>query len=162
MRTSVTVQCTGRPVEIQKCGKSPCPGMLSLCCKSHNIFLYISVCSRFCVFLPPVKCQRVCTEGRPSEDCSRCVCDGHVLHGEVHSLTGVPVAGALVALAREPKVIRARTDAKGQFRLAGVCSSTSTLISIRKEKFAPIAVSTYSNTTGLSWVRAVLKSAGEG
>ncbi|KAG8003568.1 Cartilage intermediate layer protein 1, partial [Nibea albiflora] len=131
VRTSVTVQCAGRPVEIQKCGKSACP----------------------------TKCERVCAEGRPSEDCSWCVCDSHVLHGEVHSVTGVPVAGAWVALASQPKVIRARTDAKGQFRLAGVCSSSSTLISIRKEKFALTTVSTSSNTTGFSWVRAVLKSA---
>lgn len=103
----------------------------------------------------------MCTEGRPSEDCSLCVCDNHVLRGEVHTVTGVPVAGALVALAGQPKAIRARTDAKGQFGLKGVCSSSSTLISIRKEKYAPITVPTSSNTTGLSWVQAVLKSAGE-
>ncbi|KAF3691086.1 Cartilage intermediate layer protein 1 [Channa argus] len=130
-RTSETVQCTGRPVELQKCGRSPCPA----------------------------KCQLVCTEGHPSGDCSRCVCEGHVLHGEVQSVTGVPVVGAWVALASQPKVIRARTDAKGQFMLTGLCSFNSTLISIRKEKFSPITVSTSSNTTGFSWVRAVLKSA---
>uniref|UniRef100_A0A3Q3MKV2 Cartilage intermediate layer protein 2 n=1 Tax=Labrus bergylta TaxID=56723 RepID=A0A3Q3MKV2_9LABR len=130
VRDSAPVHCAGRPVEIQKCGKGQCP-----------------------------KCQIVCTEGRPSEDCSRCVCEGHVLHGEVHTVTNVPVVGAWVALANQPKVIRARTDAKGRFRLPGVCSSSSTLISIRKEKFAPITVSTSSNTTGLSWVHAVLKSA---
>ncbi len=139
--------------------------MPSLRYKSHIIFLYIgvfiSLCSRLCVFLPTAKCQRVCSEGRPSEDCNRCVCDGHVLHGEIHSVTGVPVAGAWVALASQPKMIRARTDAKGQFRLTGVCSSSSTSIFIRKEKFAPITVSISSNTTGLSWVRAVLKTAGE-
>uniref|UniRef100_A0A667WUX7 Cartilage intermediate layer protein 2 n=1 Tax=Myripristis murdjan TaxID=586833 RepID=A0A667WUX7_9TELE len=129
VRSSMTVQCVGRPVEIQKCGKSPCPG------------------------------TRVCTEGHPSEDCSRCVCDSHVLVGEVYSVTGVPVAGARVALANRPKIIRARTNVKGQFRLPGICSSSSTLLSIRKEKFAPADVSTSSNTTGLSWVRAVLKSA---
>uniref|UniRef100_A0A672YXL4 Cartilage intermediate layer protein 2 n=1 Tax=Sphaeramia orbicularis TaxID=375764 RepID=A0A672YXL4_9TELE len=84
VRTSETVQCKGRPAEVQKCGKSPCPG---------------------------------------TEDCSRCVCDGHMVRGDVHSVTGVPVAGAWVALANQPKVIRARTDAKGQFRLPGVCSS---------------------------------------
>ncbi|KAM3875636.1 cartilage intermediate layer protein 1 [Diretmus argenteus] len=131
VRTAVTVQCVGRPVEMQKCGKSPCPA----------------------------KCQRVCTEGQPNEDCSRCVCNRHILQGEVYSVTGVPVAGARVALANQPKIIRARTDAKGQFRLLGVCSSSPTLLSIRKEKFAPLAVSTSSNSTGLSWVRAVLKSA---
>uniref|UniRef100_A0A667X915 Cartilage intermediate layer protein 2 n=1 Tax=Myripristis murdjan TaxID=586833 RepID=A0A667X915_9TELE len=124
VRSSMTVQCVGRPVEIQKCGKSPCPG------------------------------TRVCTEGHPSEDCSRCVCDSHVLVGEVYSVTGVPVAGARVALANRPKIIRARTNVKGQFRLPGICSSSSTLLSIRKEKFAPADVSTSSNTTGLSWVRA--------
>lgn len=165
MRTSVTVQCTGRPVEVQKCGKAPCPGMQSLCYKSLNTFLYVSafigLCSHFCVNLSAAKCQNMCPEGHPSEDCSRCVCDGHILRGQVHSVTGVPVAGAWVALASQPKVIHAHTDAKGQFRLTGVCSSRSTLISISKEKFAPIAVSTSSNTTGLSWVHAVLKSAGE-
>ena len=161
MRSSVTVQCPGRPVEIQKCGKSPCPGMQSLRCENHNIFDYIGVFISLRSCLPTAKCQRVCNEGQPSEDCSRCVCESHVLHGEVHSVTGVPVAGAWVALASQPKVIRARTDAKGRFRLKGICSSSSTLMSIRKEKFAPITVSTFSNTTGLSWVRAVLKSAGE-
>ncbi|XP_037626566.1 cartilage intermediate layer protein 1 [Sebastes umbrosus] len=130
-RSSATVECTGRPVEIQKCGKSPCPA----------------------------KCQLVCTEGRPNEDCSRCTCDDHVVHGEVHSVTGAPVGGAWVALASHPKVIRALTDAKGQFRLTGICSSSSTLISIKKDKFTPITISTSSNTTGSSWVRAVLKSA---
>lgn len=131
VRDSVTVHCTGRPVEIQKCGKAPCPA----------------------------KCQLVCTEGRPSEDCSRCVCPGHMLHGDVHTVTNVPIAGAWVALADQPKVVRARTDAKGRFRLPGVCSSTSASISIRKEKFAPITVASSSNTTGASWVHAVLKSA---
>ncbi|XP_061593716.1 cartilage intermediate layer protein 1 [Cololabis saira] len=131
LRTSVTVQCSGRPVEVQKCGKNPCP----------------------------VKCQLVCAVGRPSEDCSRCVCKGHSLHGEIYTVTGVPVAGASVALASHPKVIQARTDVKGQFRLTGVCSSSSTSVTIKKEKFAPITVSTSSNTTGLSWLRAVLRSA---
>lgn len=163
MRTSPTVQCTGRPVEIQKCGKSPCPGVFRV--HRSGVFLNaqptLSALSHLCLLFSTAKCQRVCIEGHPSEDCSRCVCEGHVLHGEVQSVTGVPVAGAWVALASQPKVIRARTDAKGQFLLKGVCSSSSTLISIRKEKFSPITVSTFGNTTGLSWVQAVLKSAGE-
>ncbi|KAE8294338.1 Cartilage intermediate layer protein 1 [Larimichthys crocea] len=100
-------------------------------------------------------CWTACGNPEVWEECM----PNHVLHGEVHSVTGVPVAGAWVALASQPKVIRARTDAKGQFRLTGVCSSSSTLISIRKEKFALTTVSTSSNTTGFSWVRAVLKSA---
>lgn len=100
-------------------------------------------------------------EGRPSDDCSHCVCDNHILYGQVQSVTGAPVVGAWVTLASQPKVVLTRTDAKGLFRLSGICSSSSTLISIGKEKFAPVAVSTWSNTTGLSWIHAVLKSAGE-
>ncbi|XP_067086199.1 cartilage intermediate layer protein 1 [Osmerus mordax] len=130
-RTSENVNCAGRPVELQKCGKTACPA----------------------------KCKRVCSEGQPSKDCSRCVCQGHTLQGEVFTLTGVPVAGARVALASQPKIIRARTDAAGVFRLPGTCSSSPTLLSIRKEKFAPVTVSSSSNTTGTSWIRAVLKSA---
>ncbi|XP_056132845.1 cartilage intermediate layer protein 1 [Lampris incognitus] len=131
VRTSLTVQCVGRPAELQKCGRHPCPA----------------------------KCQTVCTEGRPSEDCSQCVCDGQVLQGEVYSVTGVPLAGASVAMANSPKVILARTDTKGQFRLPGVCSSSPTQLSIRKEKFAPAVASSSSKTTGISWVRVTLKSA---
>ncbi|XP_061539886.1 cartilage intermediate layer protein 1 [Phycodurus eques] len=131
VRTSEAIECTGRPAETQKCGKNPCA----------------------------VKCQRVCAEGRPDDDCGRCVCDGHVLHGDVHSVTGVPVAGALVAFAGRPKVIRARTDAKGHFRLKGICSSNVTSLIVRKDKFAPVTVSSTSKSTGLSWVSAVLRSA---
>ncbi|XP_014071776.1 cartilage intermediate layer protein 1 [Salmo salar] len=131
VRTSVTVQCVGRAAEIQKCGKNPCPS----------------------------NCKRECPKGRPSEDCSRCVCEGHVLQGEVLSMSGVPVAGARIALASQPKIIHARTDSKGLFRLPGVCSSSPTQLYIHKEKFAPITASTSSNSTGSSWVRAVLKSA---
>lgn len=124
------------------------------------LFFYFGV-HVFCVNISAAKCQHICPEGHPSEDCSRCVCDRHILHGQVHSVTGVPVVGAWVALASQPKVVHARTDAEGQFRLSGVCSSNPTLISIGKDKFAPITVSTTSNTTGVSWVHAVLKSAGE-
>lgn len=159
VRTSITVQCTGRPVDIQKCGRTPCPGVQSYPVYLFGVFVGLHLC--FCAVFTTAKCQRVCTEGRPSEDCSRCVCDGHMLQGDVHSVTGVPVAGASVALASHPKVVSARTDAEGQFRLTGVCSSSSALITIRKEKFVPVTVSTYSNTTGLSWLHAVLRSAGE-
>lgn len=107
------------------------------------------------------KCQLACPEGRPSEDCSLCLCEGHILDGEALGVTGVPVAGARVALASQPKVVLARTDVKGHFRLTGVCSSSSMLISISKEKFAPVTVASTSNTTGISWVHAVLRSAGE-
>ncbi|XP_029003854.1 cartilage intermediate layer protein 1 [Betta splendens] len=131
VRTSLSVQCAGRHVEVQKCGKSPCPA----------------------------KCQLACSEGEPSPDCSRCACEGHVLHGEVQSVTGVPVGGASVALANRPQVVLTRSDATGRFRLPGVCSSSSSLILVRKERFSPVTASSSSNSTGRSWVRAVLKSA---
>uniref|UniRef100_A0A3Q2Q1D9 Cartilage intermediate layer protein 2 n=1 Tax=Fundulus heteroclitus TaxID=8078 RepID=A0A3Q2Q1D9_FUNHE len=105
------------------------------------------------------KCQLKCAEGHPSEDCSVCMCAGHVLFGDIQTVTGVPVAGASVALSSHPKVIHTLTDKKGQFTLSGVCSSSSTLITINKEKFVPVVVSTSSNTTGISWLRAVLRSA---
>uniref|UniRef100_A0A8C6T463 Cartilage intermediate layer protein 2 n=1 Tax=Neogobius melanostomus TaxID=47308 RepID=A0A8C6T463_9GOBI len=110
VKNSPTVQCTGRPAEMQKCGKIP------------------------------FKCQMSCTEGRPNDDCSRCVCQGHVLRGEVHSVTGVPVSGAWVALAGQPKVILARTNSKGHFQLPDICSTSSTLLSIRKEKLIPLTI----------------------
>lgn len=158
VRTSAKVQCTGRPVEVQKCGKAPCPCMW----KSHcSLYLCSYDVWHFGIHVSTAKCQLACPEGRPSEDCSLCVCEGHILHGEVLSVTGVPVAGAWVALAIQPKVVLARTDTKGQFRVTGVCSSSSTLISISKDKFAPVTVSSTSNTTGISWVHAVLRSAGK-
>lgn len=108
-----------------------------------------------------VACQRVCQEGRPSDDCSRCVCEGHQLHGEVLSATGVPVAGARVALASQPNLIRARTNTKGLFKMPGVCSGSKTLLIVSKEKFAPLTVATFNNGSKTSWVHAILKSSGE-
>lgn len=128
-----------------------CKSILNVLC----VGVYVYVC------VSAANCKRECPKGRPSEDCSRCVCEGHVLQGEVLSMSGVPVAGARIALASQPKIIHARTDSKGLFRLPGVCSSSPTQLYIHKEKFAPITASTSSNSTGSSWVRAVLKSAGE-
>ncbi|MBN3309725.1 CILP1 protein, partial [Amia calva] len=122
--------CVGRPAELQKCGKSPCPA-----------------------------CLRMCSEGRVSDDCSRCVCDGHVLRGEVFSTTGGPITGARVFLSNQPKIIRARTNAKGLFQITGVCSSNETRITIRREKFIPVTLSAFSNSTGMASVRAFLQSA---
>ncbi|XP_076134901.1 cartilage intermediate layer protein 1 [Alosa pseudoharengus] len=130
IRTSDTVRCEGRPVEFQKCGKKPCP----------------------------MACQRVCQEGRPSDDCSRCVCEGHLLHGEVLSATGVPVAGARVSLVSQPNLIRARTNSKGLFKIPGVCSGSKTLLVINKEKFAPLTIATFNNGSKTSWVHGILKS----
>lgn len=124
------VQCVGRPAETQKCGKVRCPD----------------------------KCPMVCAEGQPSQDCSRCVCEGNALRGEVHTVTGVPVAGAKVGLADRPAVTLAQTDPRGHFILHGVCSSVPTRLSVRKERFSPALVSARSNATGLSWVRVVLAS----
>ncbi|KAL1023044.1 hypothetical protein UPYG_G00035740 [Umbra pygmaea] len=129
VKTSETVECVGRAGEIQKCGQNPCPP----------------------------KCKQACPEGIPSDDCSHCVCEGHIIQGEVFSITGVPVTGAMIALASQPKIIRARTDSKGFFRLPGVCSGSSTQLHIRKERFAP--VTTTSNSSRSSWVRVVLTSA---
>ncbi|XP_041912541.1 cartilage intermediate layer protein 1 [Alosa sapidissima] len=130
IRTSDTVRCEGRPVEFQKCGKKPCP----------------------------MACQHVCQEGRPSDDCSRCVCEGHLLHGEVLSATGVPVAGARVSLVSQPNLIRARTNSKGLFKIPGVCSGSKTLLIINKEKFAPLTIATFNNGSKTSWVHGILKS----
>uniref|UniRef100_A0A8C6WKY4 Cartilage intermediate layer protein 2 n=1 Tax=Neogobius melanostomus TaxID=47308 RepID=A0A8C6WKY4_9GOBI len=135
VKNSPTVQCTGRPAEMQKCGKIPCPGRWKMWDLTNTIII-----------------------GRPNDDCSRCVCQGHVLRGEVHSVTGVPVSGAWVALAGQPKVILARTNSKGHFQLPDICSTSSTLLSIRKEKFAPLTVAAASNTTGISVLLKITKS----
>lgn len=122
--------------------------------------LCVLVC--LCVYVLAVACQRVCPEGRPSEDCSRCVCEGHLLHGEVLSATGVPVPGARVALADHPQLVRARTNGEGLFKIPGACSGSKTLLLISKEKFAPVSIApTSNNSSKTSWVRVVLKSSGE-
>ncbi|KAG9266588.1 cartilage intermediate layer protein 1 [Astyanax mexicanus] len=130
MKSSDDVECTGRPVEVQKCGNTPCA----------------------------VVCQRVCPEGRPSEDCTHCVCEGKMLEGEVLSVTGVPVSGASVAVSDRPKLIRTLTDAKGLFKIPGVCSGPETQLLISKEKYAPATVPVYSNSSESLWIRVLLRS----
>ncbi|KAJ8277315.1 hypothetical protein GJAV_G00073880 [Gymnothorax javanicus] len=130
LRSSPSVHCKGRPAELQKCGKAPCPAV----------------------------CQLVCSEGRPSEDCSRCECDGHVLHGEVVGSSGAPISGARITLDSQPELVRAQTNARGVFTIPGVCSSAPAVVTIQREKFSPVTMATSSNGTGTSWVRAVMKS----
>uniref|UniRef100_A0A8C4SS95 Cartilage intermediate layer protein 2 n=1 Tax=Erpetoichthys calabaricus TaxID=27687 RepID=A0A8C4SS95_ERPCA len=104
-------------------------------------------------------CQRICSEGRVNNDCSECVCHGHFLSGKVRSLQGAPITGARIFLRERPRVIRARTDEKGSFRIQGVCASNQTFITIKKEKFAPVTLPTFTNATGTSWVMATLQRA---
>lgn len=108
-----------------------------------------------------VACKRVCPGGRPNKDCSYCICDGQTLHGEVFTVTGVPVADATVALASQAKVIRAHTDSKGQFKIEGLCTNPQSQVIIRKDKFAPITLPVSINSTDELWVRAVLRSSGK-
>lgn len=108
-----------------------------------------------------VACKRVCPGGRPNKDCSYCICDGQALHGEVFTVTGVPVADATVALASQAKVIRAHTDSKGQFKIEGLCTNPQSQVIIRKDKFAPITLPVSINSTDELWVRAVLRSSGK-
>lgn len=107
-----------------------------------------------------VACKLDCTVGRPSKDCGYCICQGQTLHGEVFSVTGVPVTGATVALASQTKIIRAQTDTQGQFKIDGLCSSPDTKVIVSKEKFAPVTVPVFNNSTGTFWVRAILRSSG--
>ncbi|KAJ8387770.1 hypothetical protein AAFF_G00150710 [Aldrovandia affinis] len=107
----------------------------------------------------PAACRLACPEGRPNEDCSRCVCEGHELRGQVLDLTGVPVSGARIALESRPELVLARTDARGLFNVPGVCSGKNrTVVTIAREKFAPATVTASSNGTGVSWVHALMKS----
>lgn len=113
-----------------------------------------------CVLCFAVVCKLNCTVGRPSKDCSYCICQGPTLHGEVLSVTGVPVAGATVALANQTKIIRAQTDAQGHFKIDELCSTLETKVIVSKEKFAPVTVPVFSNTTDTYWVQAILRSSG--
>lgn len=127
--------------------------------KSHNICCYLEIKTPILFFT--VACKRVCPGGHPNKDCSYCICDGQTLQGEVFSVTGVPVANATVALASQAKVIRAHTDAKGQFKIEGLCTNPQTRVVIRKDKFAPITLPVSINSTDELWVRAVLQSSGK-
>ncbi|KAG7327559.1 hypothetical protein KOW79_009165 [Hemibagrus wyckioides] len=129
-KSSDTIRCKGRPVEVQKCGNTPCP----------------------------VACQLVCPEGHPDKECSHCICEGQTLRGEILSVTGVPVSGASVAVADQPNVIRAQTDDNGLLKIHGMCSGPETQLLISKEKFAPATVPVFRNSSKNLWVRAFLRS----
>ncbi|XP_068943024.1 cartilage intermediate layer protein 2 [Petaurus breviceps papuanus] len=99
--------CIGRSVEAQKCVRPPCPG-----------------------------CHSNCVQGVANKDCSGCVCQDHVLVGTVVTPAGRPLPGARVTLKGRPKPILATTDARGSFRVAGICSDGHTNVSVQLEGFA--------------------------
>jgi len=135
-----------------------------LCIMKHTIFektIFLATLKSKPILFFTVACKRVCPGGRPNKDCSYCICDGQTLQGEVFSITGVPVANATVALASQANVIRAYSDAKGQFKIKGLCTNPQSRVLIQKDKFSPITLPVSINSTNELWVRGVLRSSGK-
>uniref|UniRef100_H3A298 Cartilage intermediate layer protein 2 n=1 Tax=Latimeria chalumnae TaxID=7897 RepID=H3A298_LATCH len=112
-----------------------------------------------CITRPCPECQQVCSMGRVNEDCSSCVCDGHVLLGTVQTLEGTSLINARVAMEDRPWVTLTKTDERGQFRIQGICSNSKVNVTIALEKFASSTVQALSNGTETSMVRAIMKKA---
>lgn len=150
-------------MEVQKCGNTPCPGIifynLPFTVLKKEVQCYNELCF-ICVKIV-VLCQLMCPEGHPNEECSHCICEGQTLRGEVLSVTGVPVSGASVAVEDQPKVIRAQTDDKGLLEIHGMCSGPETRLLISKEKFGLGTVPVFRNSSENIWVRAILRSSGK-
>uniref|UniRef100_A0A5F8HKX2 Cartilage intermediate layer protein 2 n=1 Tax=Monodelphis domestica TaxID=13616 RepID=A0A5F8HKX2_MONDO len=90
------------------------------------------------------------------KDCSVCVCQDHVLVGTVVTPTGRPLPGARVTLKGRPKPSLAITDARGSFRVAGICSDGHTNVSVQLEGFAPGVGQAVANNSTMASVTPYL------
>ncbi|XP_078526840.1 cartilage intermediate layer protein 2 [Lissotriton helveticus] len=129
-RTPTTSPCVGRSLEAQKCAVTPCK-----------------------------VCLLNCTVGRASTDCSRCICDDHVLTGHVLNTEGSALSNAKVALGENPLVILATSDQRGRFTVPGICADATSNVTITLENYVPVAVQPVLNGSESSHVQAILTRA---
>ncbi|KAJ1085757.1 hypothetical protein NDU88_005882 [Pleurodeles waltl] len=129
-RSPTTSPCVGRSLEAQKCAVTPCK-----------------------------VCQVNCIVGHPSQDCTRCVCDDHVLTGQVLNTEGTALSSAKVGLVENPLVTLATSDRRGRFTVPGICADARSNFTISLENYVPVTVQLVLNGSESSHVQAVLTRA---
>ncbi|XP_059575473.1 cartilage intermediate layer protein 2 isoform X2 [Alligator mississippiensis] len=127
-KKSRTSRCAGRPSEVQKCARTPCPA-----------------------------CQLTCAAGKANKDCSGCTCPDHTLLGTVVSAEGSALANARVALQDRPQATLARTDQRGRFRVPGVCAGSAANVTVQLERFSPGAAPVIASGPQTSTVQVTLR-----
>ncbi|XP_051684166.2 cartilage intermediate layer protein 2 isoform X1 [Oryctolagus cuniculus] len=98
--------------------------------------------------------------GRPLEaqKCVRPQCPGcpdHTLLGSVLTPSSRPLPGARVSLRDDPDVV-ATTDARGAFRVPGVCASSRTNVSAQMDGFSAGAAQAQANSSVSAVVTVIL------
>ncbi|XP_028920452.1 cartilage intermediate layer protein 1 [Ornithorhynchus anatinus] len=85
-------------------------------------------------------CDLSCTVGRVNADCDACMCEDFVLRGAVSLPDGSPAAGAAVHLLTHLQTLKplTRVDARGRFRVPGLCPDGRSVLRLTKAKFAPL------------------------
>ncbi|XP_074834392.1 cartilage intermediate layer protein 2 [Carettochelys insculpta] len=121
-------RCVGRPLEVQKCARTPCPA-----------------------------CQLSCAPGAAGKGCNGCTCPDHTLVGTILSADGAALANARVALKAKPQAVLARSDHRGHFSIQGVCAGSGASVSVQLEPFAPGEAPIISNGSSSSWVQVTLQ-----
>ncbi|XP_068776315.1 cartilage intermediate layer protein 2 [Struthio camelus] len=157
------LKCKGKAVERRACSAGPCPEA------GWAAWGAWGPCSRSCGSAGKRVRRRSCKKGKKSSCVGRAAevqkcrpspcpaCPQHTLRGTVLSAAGAALPGARVFLEGRPPVLLARSDARGRFRVAGLCLGGAANVSAHLEKFAPGLAPVVSNGSGLLVARLVLQ-----
>lgn len=81
--------------------------------------------------------------------------------GTVVTPAGRPLLGARVTLKGRPKPILATTDARGSFRVAGICSGDHTNVRVQLEGFAQGLGQAVAHNSTTASVTVILRTLGK-
>ncbi|GCC38455.1 hypothetical protein chiPu_0016969 [Chiloscyllium punctatum] len=102
-------------------------------------------------------CKLRCTMGRVNAECSRCMCEEHLLHGSVHLQDGAPASQATVQLWGDSDQILTVCDEKGKFRIPGLCPDGKTVLKIMKSHYGTVLHTLSINNSKISTIEVKLK-----
>ncbi|XP_067827241.1 cartilage intermediate layer protein 1 [Heptranchias perlo] len=105
----------------------------------------------------PAGCELECSMGRVNAQCSRCMCEEHLLYGSVHLQDGAPASKATVYLRGNSDNILTVCDEKGKFRIPGLCPDGKTALKIKKAYYGTAVITLNVSNSKQSTIEVKLK-----
>ncbi|XP_067873752.1 cartilage intermediate layer protein 1 [Heterodontus francisci] len=144
-------QCPGPLEEGRMCKGPACEITPSTATRSLNIPMKSSEEEQ------QAGCELRCTMGRVNAECSRCMCEEHLLYGSVHLQDGAPASKATVHLWGNSDKVLTVCDTKGKFRIPGLCPDGKTALKIKKAYYGTAVVTLSVNNSKMSTIEVKLK-----
>uniref|UniRef100_UPI00398F53D6 cartilage intermediate layer protein 1-like n=1 Tax=Pristiophorus japonicus TaxID=55135 RepID=UPI00398F53D6 len=144
-------QCPGPVEEGRMCTGPACATTPSTASRSLDVPVKSSRAEQ------PAGCELSCAMGRVNADCSRCMCEEHVLYGSVRLQDGAAASKATVQLWGASDTVLTVCDQEGKFRVPGLCPDGKTALKIKKAHYGAAIVTLSVTDSKMSTIEVKIK-----